>query len=339
MDVRQIRAFLAAYEEKSLTAAAERINATQPGVSVQISALESELHVKLFERHARGLKPTFAGKRLYPMAVQILQNVNHAVGTIRTLSKAVTGAFSIGVPPTLSKAILAPVLSKFVETYPDVEVRVVEAYSITLLPLLESGELDCAVVTLLPARPELKFTPIYGDRFVLVSGAKLNLPRGHAISLNDSRCLKLVTPSLRLAPHHPLEPIIRTDRIKPERLIEIDGLSGTLKFLEATDWAGLLPFAAVHDELHNSGLRINPIAGPEIRIEYFVAQLGTKFLLPAVQSFLDLAAAALQRIAEKYEAQQERLAAFADARPREIGSTSSARPPHVSVRSKARSHR
>lgn len=300
MDLRQIRAFVAAYEMRSLTAGAAKINATQPGLSVQLAALEAELGAKLFERHARGLKPTFAGQRLYPMATKILHDLNHAVGSIKTLNQNVTGAFSIGVPPTLSKAILAPVLTQFVDRYPDVEIRIVEAYSRALLPLLANQDVDCAFVLHDPDYPEIEFTPVYTDRFVLVSGKKLGLEPGLPVALNQEPRLKLVIPSLRYGLHRLLEPLLKQSRIVPERVLEIDGLSGTLKFLEESDWVGLLPFAAVHDDLDADRLRVNRIAGEEIKIEYFVAKIATEYLIPAAQIFIDTAVEVLADIAGKY---------------------------------------
>ena len=305
MDLRHVRAFVAAYEKRSLTAAAITIYATQPGLSAQIAALEAELRSKLFERHARGLQPTFAGERFYPLAVSILHDVNHAVGTMQALSQSVAGAFSIGVPPTLSKAILAPVLTQFADAYPEVEIRIVEAYSGTLLALLESKDVDCAIVLRDADHPEVRFTSIYNDRFVLVSGPKLGISHGVPVALDQEPRLKLVFPSLiRHGLHRLLEPELKKGRITPERFIEIDGLSGTLKFIEASDWAGLLPFAAVHDDVDEARLRVNPIEGEEIRIEYFVAQLATEFLLPAAQIFIDIAAGVLDKIKEKYQQSQ-----------------------------------
>jgi LysR family nitrogen assimilation transcriptional regulator len=302
MDLRQVRAFVAAYEERSLTRGATKVHATQPGLSVQIAALEAELGSELFERHARGLRPTFAGERFYPLAMGILQSMNNAVGTIRSLSKSVSGAFSIGLPPTLSRAILAPVLIEFVEKYPDVEIRVGEGYSRTLLPLLENKDVDCAFVLHSPDYPGMLFTPTYNDRFVLVSRPELGLEPGVAIDLNAQPRRKLVIPSLKYGLYRLLEPQLKTGRILPERLFEIDGLSGTLRFIQATDWCALLPYAAVHEDIGEGRLRVNRLAGDEIKIEYCVAQLATEFLLPAAQLFIDTISAALRKIEDKYRA-------------------------------------
>jgi len=151
-----------------------------------------------------------------------------------------------------------------------------------------------------PDHPGMRFTSIYYDRFVLVSGPQLGLKPGVPVALNEEPRRKLVIPSLRYGLHRLLEPQLKTGRIRPERLIEIDGLSGTLKFIRASDWCGLLPYAAVHDDADEGHLRVNPIVGDEIKIEYFVAQPATEFLLPAAQLFIDTAAAVLGKINDKY---------------------------------------
>lgn len=87
MDLKQLEYFLAVFEEGSFSKPAARINSTQPSISVQIAALEQALNAKLFERHARGIKPTTAGKKLHQHAIRIRHDVNHAANEIRTLSE------------------------------------------------------------------------------------------------------------------------------------------------------------------------------------------------------------------------------------------------------------
>src|SRR5262245_25133567 len=71
MDLRELRYFIAAYEERSVTAASRRSFVSQPSVSAAIASLESELGAALFVRHKKGVSPTAAGERLYPVAWRI----------------------------------------------------------------------------------------------------------------------------------------------------------------------------------------------------------------------------------------------------------------------------
>nr|WP_283811206.1 LysR family transcriptional regulator [Bradyrhizobium uaiense] len=88
----------------------------------------------------RGVVATVAGQKLYARASQILYEVNCATDEIRALAGTLSGRIAVGIPPTLSKAALAPALAYFTSEYPEV------GYSDTLLALIKSGELDFAFV-------------------------------------------------------------------------------------------------------------------------------------------------------------------------------------------------
>ncbi len=68
MDHRQLRAFLAVFEERNITAAAQRIHLSQPALSTSLKLLEEDLGVQLFQRVARGVEATDAARELYPLA-------------------------------------------------------------------------------------------------------------------------------------------------------------------------------------------------------------------------------------------------------------------------------
>jgi DNA-binding transcriptional LysR family regulator len=297
VDIRTLKTFVAAYQQGSFSAAARRIHSTQPGVSVQIAALESELGVSLFERKSRQVCPTIAGKRLYTHAVQLIQDANRAEKEISALSGTVSGAISAGIPPTLSKAVLAAVLSRYVVEYPNVEIRVTEAYSDTLLSLVEGREVDFAFVTQVPNHPAITFQRVYQDRFVLVYGEQVPLDPNLPVRLDIEPYFKFVLPSLRHGLHRLLSEPLQTRRIITERVIELDGLSGALEFLSMSNWVALLPTAAVHGIGSEYKLRFSPLAGDEIKIDYFVARAKTEATSVAGEAFIKITSSELDRLA------------------------------------------
>ena len=113
MDLRQIRYFVAVYEEGSFSAAAAREHCTQPGVSVQIQKLETGLDQKLFERRARGVVPTLAGRHLYDCCTDILAGLRTARQRMLDLAGNLGGTLRIGVAPTLCLSALPRVLPDF----------------------------------------------------------------------------------------------------------------------------------------------------------------------------------------------------------------------------------
>src|SRR5260221_2454623 len=85
LNLRQLAAFVAVYEEGSFSKAAKRTNATQSGLSMQNQHLEKQIGLQLFERSPRGVTPTFAGRRVYDLAVAMLRRLDEVDAEIRTL--------------------------------------------------------------------------------------------------------------------------------------------------------------------------------------------------------------------------------------------------------------
>ena len=91
MNFRQLSTFVGIYEEGSFNKAAQRLNATQSGLSMQIRNLEDSLGCSLFDRTAKGVTPTVAGTRLYATAVDILRQLDGAEAELRNLSGMISG--------------------------------------------------------------------------------------------------------------------------------------------------------------------------------------------------------------------------------------------------------
>jgi DNA-binding transcriptional LysR family regulator len=129
LDLRQIQYFVCLYEEGSVTRAARRLNVVQPALSMQIGRLEKRLGVDLFERTARGMIPTSAGEAMYRLYLPVLLDLKHANQRMMELSGKVLGKIAVGIIPSITNSVLADVLRRFGERFPDVEIRIDEAYS------------------------------------------------------------------------------------------------------------------------------------------------------------------------------------------------------------------
>src|SRR5262245_50157298 len=146
LDLRQIQYFLCLYEEGSFTRAARRLNVVQPALSMQIGRLERRLGIKLFERTSRGVAATPAGDSTYRLYQPILLDLRNASQLMMELSGKVSGKIAVGIIPSVTNAVLADVLSRFGATFPDVDIRIDEAYSGILIDWVVAGDLDIAVV-------------------------------------------------------------------------------------------------------------------------------------------------------------------------------------------------
>ncbi|HDR3335956.1 TPA: LysR family transcriptional regulator, partial [Bacillus anthracis] len=91
MDIRKLRYFIVIAEEKQLTRAAQRLHMAQPPLSRQLSLLEQELSVNLFERNGRNMLLTEEGKILYMKAKNIILQLEETITEIKDTSEGLRG--------------------------------------------------------------------------------------------------------------------------------------------------------------------------------------------------------------------------------------------------------
>ncbi len=138
--IRQLQYFVAVYEEATFSKAALREHCSQPALSSQIRNLEQILNRALFERSVHGVTPTAAGQRFYRHSVAILHSVNSAKLEIEEVSGQVAGQVRAGLIPSIMRGVMPSFLPAFVETYPMIDIRLIQSFSDTLADaVLEEG--------------------------------------------------------------------------------------------------------------------------------------------------------------------------------------------------------
>lgn len=135
---RQIRYFVAAAETGKISAAASMVGISPSAVTEAIGELTAISGMKLFERHPRGLTLTYEGHRLLAHCRNILSAVESAGYAITRPNNDIAGTIELAVTITISGYFLAPVLARFQQRFPNVEIRIREAKR----PDIEAGLVD-----------------------------------------------------------------------------------------------------------------------------------------------------------------------------------------------------
>ncbi len=152
MDWDKLRVFHAVAEAGSFTHAGEVLNLSQSAVSRQVSALEDSLTVKLFFRHARGLKLTEQGEDLFHTAHNVYGKLAMAEARIIDSKESPEGPLTITTTVAFGSIWLTPRIKEFVGLYPDIEVSL--ALADTELDL-SMREADAAIRLMPPTQPDL----------------------------------------------------------------------------------------------------------------------------------------------------------------------------------------
>jgi LysR family tcuABC transcriptional regulator len=285
--LRQIRAVIAVCEEGSFTRAAQRENATQSGISQHVAAVERALKVKLFERTTGTVTPTLAGLRYYKHCVAAVGALDRAADEALAFAGQVTGELRIGLMPTFTRAVLAPVLDDFVPRCPDVRLHIVEGYSGTLTDMVLDDQLDFAVVPAFEGAVGLKARHLVRDREMLISGPKRGLAPLKPLRLAEIAPLKIVIPGPDNIRRRNLDTYFQSHGVEIEAMLEMDAMIATLEFVARSDWVAVLPSIISVNDIGRGELIVNPVVSPELHAEFVVIQPTRRTLSTQARLFLE----------------------------------------------------
>ncbi|HMG49587.1 MAG TPA: LysR family transcriptional regulator [Inquilinus sp.] len=172
LNLDQLRTFCEVIQASSFSAAAARLNLTQPAVSLQIRQLEAKLGVRLIERVGRRATPTAAGADLLAYAGQIEAAVATAVEAMAEHATGAIGRVRLGTGATACIYLLPPVLRALRRRLPSLEIVVSTGNTSGILQLLEENAIDIGLVTLPAPGRAFQVTPLLEEEFLAVVPAE-----------------------------------------------------------------------------------------------------------------------------------------------------------------------
>lgn len=177
MELRQLEYFVAVAEERNFTRAAERVHISQSGVSAQIRRLERELGAELFDRSARTVTLTVAGKAALAHARTALAAAGAVGQAVGEVSDLIRGRLAVGMVVGCTVTPLFDALAAFHRDHPGVELSLLEDNSDRLVEGVRAGAVDLALVGAAAAAPEgLETLTLISERLVAA------VPPGHPLA-------------------------------------------------------------------------------------------------------------------------------------------------------------
>jgi LysR family nitrogen assimilation transcriptional regulator len=263
MDLKQIEYFVQVAELGSFTRAASVLRVAQPALSRQVRSLEVELRQPLFDRNGRGVTLTAAGTRLLGHGRGILQQVERARQDLEDQRGAATGLLSIGLPPSVSRTLTAPLVDAFRQRFPRATISVVEGLSTYTLEWLAQGRIDCAVVYNATPAAAVDLLPVLQEPLFLVSAraasARARL-RGPALTLAQLATRALVIPSRPHAIRMKLETVLAQAGLKPQVALEIESVPAILDLVQRHALHAVLSLNAVRASGREDVFTVQPVS-------------------------------------------------------------------------------
>ncbi|WP_405434262.1 LysR family transcriptional regulator [Micromonospora sp. NBC_00617] len=272
MQLHQLRYFVAVAEVRHFTQAADIVGITQPSLSKQIHALETDLGAPLFERVRGNIALTAAGEVLLPLATRILADVETATREVQELVGLRRGRVRLGATPSLATSLAPPVLRRFRDAHPTVDLQVEEGGSQDLVRNLLRGDLDLALI-IMPAQgvdPGLRVDPILRESLVVASVGEV--PTASAtgeLRITDLRGQPMVMFREGYDLRDATIQACREAGFEPTFAVDGGEMDAVLSFVEAGLGVALVPGIVL---ARRPGVRGTPLASPGVRRTIAVAR-------------------------------------------------------------------
>ncbi|EAA8473628.1 tricarballylate utilization LysR family transcriptional regulator TcuR [Salmonella enterica subsp. enterica] len=279
MELRQLRYFVRIIETGSMGSAAQDLDIGVSALSQQMSRLENELAIRLLQRTSRGVTPTNAGLAFYSQAQLALRHADDAILAAR--EARLSGHVSVGMAPSTASILGIPFIHAMQENYADVRLHVVESLSGNLERMINTRQIDLAVVFQKDKILRWSARPILEEQLFLIgSHALLAALPDTPITPEQLAGIPLIMPSQGHGLRGRLDAVCQEHALNVEIVAEIDGLALLMRAVRDGLGATLQPGAAI-SHLDNDALRVIGVHNPVLSRPNFLVSLSDDELTPA----------------------------------------------------------
>lgn len=267
MDIRHLKYFVAISEERSLSAASQRLGVAQPSLSQHVIRLEEELGVALMVRSPRGIVLTEEGQLLVRHAREICRSLDHCVTEMKEAGGSIRGPVTFGMPPSVSMVMSVPLAETVRVELPAVRLQAVESMSGYIKTWLEDGTVDMAFLYDLDRKEHFSARHLLDEQLCFFSAPDawpLDTPPGIPVPLARITGLDLILPT----PSHGLTRTItrhaEAQGLSLNIVLEMDAMTQIKELVARGSGYTIFAPAAAHDFVGRGELVKSPITAPVI---------------------------------------------------------------------------
>ncbi|MFO1337625.1 MAG: LysR substrate-binding domain-containing protein [Burkholderiaceae bacterium] len=176
MTLTELRYIVAVARERHFGRAAEACFVSQPTLSVAIKKLEEELDMKIFERGSNEVTMTPLGEAVVRQAQQVIEQAQGIREIAKRGKDPLAGPLRLGIIYTIGPYLLPELVKNTIEQVPQMPLILQENFTVKLLDMLRTGELDCAIMAEPFPDTGLAIAPLYDEPFMAA------VPRSHALA-------------------------------------------------------------------------------------------------------------------------------------------------------------
>lgn len=284
MNLLDLQTFAAVARCGGITRAAGELNTVQSNVTSRVRALETEIGVPLFERHARGMTLTDAGRRLMPFASRLAALAGEALAAARDDGIA-KGPLTIGAMETTAAVRLPPLLAQFHQRHPEVLLSLRTGPTAMLAEAVVGCTLDGAFVAGPIEHPDLVRSVAFKEELVLLTAQRWKSLAALRAGTSSSGPTILVFRT-GCSYRQRLEQVMSELGWPSAQRLEFGTLDGIIGCVAADMGVTLLPRAVAERSEQHGAIRLHALSGSQRRVETLFIRRRATHEGSALRSFL-----------------------------------------------------
>lgn len=289
LELRHLRSLLAIQETGNLVRASERLHVTQSALSHQIKGLEHCFETPLFLRNSKPLRLTPAGEKLIALGQRILPQVESVEKELGQVARGEMGRLHIAIECHACFEWLAPVLGRYRQQWPQVEVDFHVGVSFEALPALQKGEVDLVISSDPVKRDDLQFEELFEYEALLAMAHGHVLAQKKQIRPSDLAQETLITYPVNRQRLDVFSRFLQPAGVEPAAVRHSELTSVILLLVASGRGVAALPDWVLREAAQAESLSTRPLGRNGLKGTLYAAVRRTDYGLGYIQDFIDMA--------------------------------------------------
>lgn len=262
---RQLDTIVTIADRGNISHAAVELSLTQPTVSRVLAKVEASLGARLFHRDVHGAVPTEAGLLFVQRAQEVVRTLDDVADEIRSLEGRLVGRICVAMPATTGHTLFIPLIDRFAERHPDVELRVMAAHPNGVPLALASGDAEVGIVSSAHKFAGVTAQPLVAEHLHLVfSPLRGRRTPPATVTLAEVAAAPLVLPAIQPGLRTLIDAAFAHKRLHPNVVLEVDAEDALVELVSSGRAMSIMSFAGVQRMAARGVLAARRIVDPPI---------------------------------------------------------------------------
>jgi len=289
LTLKQLRAFVAVYRSRRLSAAADQLAVTPSAVSVLIQQVEESLNARFFDRTTRSLVPTSAADDAIGLAERILQGVALLETECRDLAERRRGRVHLVVTPAIGEALMPQTVRAFTRAFPDIQVVIDDCAPERFLSRILSDQVEFGIGTPEAITDEIDVRTLVDDHLCLVCAADHPLASRARVRWSDLASVNVIAIKPGYGVRRNVDEVARQADVELKVVNEVNFMASLLWMVSSGLGVSIVPSALVA-ATHFGNLVARPLVDPRVSRAISIVTRRGRSLSVASQGFVDMLA-------------------------------------------------